>query len=267
MFKQPVKSFVTRNNISVFRQNVRFGSTETEKKKKWDLFSAVCLERHPVITKPMLELESKFHKILREIEFENSMKCDHELRLEAERKQVELQKKGLLDVDLDVAIKQSAQDIEDSGEAELAAFKFAPRVTEADEKNIKTSLDRKLDSCLVLLVQQKLGDELFWLPPQACRVEGESMRQTADRVMKEFCGDGLQARIYGNAPIGFYKYAYPKPMRESGRYGAKVFYYLGRYLNGSIPETVKHQWLDRKELEETMPEPVHKSVSMFLIKE
>lgn len=127
----------------------------------------------------MTELESKFKKMLQEIEFENSMKNDHELRMESEKKQIELQKQGILDVDLDVMITQTAQDLEDSGEAELAAFKFAPRITDADEKNIKNSLDRKLDSCLVLLVEQKLGKDLFWLLPQGCRLEGETMRQVS----------------------------------------------------------------------------------------
>lgn len=149
------------------------------KKHKWDLLSAVCLERHPITTKPKTELESKFQQMLACIEFEGSMKSDHELRHEIDKKQQMLQKKGMLDVDIDLAVTQTAQDLEDAGDAELAAFKFAPRTTEVDKKHIKNSLERKLDRHLLLLVKQKVGEESFWLPPQGNRANGESMRQVS----------------------------------------------------------------------------------------
>ena len=125
----------------------------------------------------MNALEARFQNVLNQMELEKSMKSDHELRRESEEKEALLRKEGLLDVEIETSVKQTAQDLEDAGVAELAAFKLAPRVTEADEKNIVASLDRKLEKCLVLLVEQKIGNDKFWLPPQGCRLEGESMRQ------------------------------------------------------------------------------------------
>lgn len=53
-------------------------------KEKWDLLAAVCLERKPVITPPPNELEEKFQKFLSDLEFERSLKSDHEKRHEVE---------------------------------------------------------------------------------------------------------------------------------------------------------------------------------------
>lgn len=95
--------------------------------KKWDLYSAICLERHPVITQPMQEIELKFHNILKKIEYENSMKSDHELRTEREKKQKN--SSNINNVDNTDILLQTAQDLEDNYQEELNNFKFAPRVT------------------------------------------------------------------------------------------------------------------------------------------
>ncbi|XP_012287407.1 39S ribosomal protein L46, mitochondrial isoform X2 [Orussus abietinus] len=237
--------------------------TLTCNKVKWDLWSAVCLERHPVITKPMNELQTRFKKMLNEIEFENSMKSDHELRSELEQKRLEMK---MIDIDADVVINETAQDLEDKYEKEFLQFQFAPRIT-ADQKNITDSLQRKLDRNLLLLTEQKLGDNKYWLPPQGLRKEGETMRQAAERVLADACGTQLNVRFYGNAPFGVYKYRYPNSIREQGSYGAKIFYFLAKYLGGSIEKNTKYQWLDRNELEAIVPAKVHKRLSQFLISE
>lgn len=48
---------------------------------------------------------------------------------------------------------------------------------EFDKENITSSLKRKLDKNLLLLVQQKIGDSHYWIPPQGIRKEGETMKQ------------------------------------------------------------------------------------------
>lgn len=48
---------------------------------------------------------------------------------------------------------------------------------EFDKQNITSSPQRKLDKCLLLLVQQKVGNGYYWIPPQGIRQDGESMRQ------------------------------------------------------------------------------------------
>ncbi|XP_008550757.1 39S ribosomal protein L46, mitochondrial [Microplitis demolitor] len=239
----------------------------TATNEKWDLLSAICIERHPIITPPKSEMEENFQSLLNEIEDENSMKSDHELKVENEIRLNEQLKKGLIEIDSDAVSVDRPGDIEDQGEAELKEFKFAPRVTEADLKNITTSLERKLDKVLLLCVQQKIGKDNFWLPPQGVREEGENMRQAAERILRKTCGENLTVQIYGNAPFGFYKYIYPKAVRGNGSRGAKIFYYLGKYINGNLPDTLEYQWLDRSELKDNLPNPIYKSVSKFLIPE
>ncbi|XP_018317811.1 39S ribosomal protein L46, mitochondrial, partial [Mycetomoellerius zeteki] len=276
MFKQIFRSFgsyslnqilpdtskkVTTIYLSVIQhRDTRTFSTITST-KKWDLYSAVCLERHPVIIQSMQEIELKFYNMLKKIEYENSFKSDYELRKEKEREE---QKNPSSKENTIKTLVQTAQDFEDSGQEELNNFKFAPTITKFDEQNVTSTLKRKLDKNLLLLVQQKVGNSHYWIPPQGIRKEGETMRQTAERVLQDACGANIKVKFYGNAPIGFYKYKYPKKLCEQESYGAKIFYFLAKYIDGDITNNVKYQWLDNEELEKVLPNGVQESISRFM---
>lgn len=60
-------------------QQICHSSTSTE---KWDLQAAVCLEKRPTVLPPLSELETQFQKVLSQVEIENSLKSDFELRNE-----------------------------------------------------------------------------------------------------------------------------------------------------------------------------------------
>lgn len=227
--------------------------------ERWDLLSAVCLERHPVITKPMNDVEIRYDKMLRQVEFENSILSDFELRKRQETKKATNRTNSE-----NVAIHQTAQDFEDACEEELNKFKFAPRENETED-NVVVSLRRKLDKNLLLLVEQKIGDASYWIPPQSIRQQNETMIEAARRSLEEFCGNNIKVQFYGSAPIGFYKYRYPKSIRAQGRDGAKIFYFLAKYISGDVSSNAKHGWLDREELKKTVHPDVHKSLSQFLI--
>jgi large subunit ribosomal protein L46 len=202
--------------------------------------------------------------MLTEIEFENSLKSDHEIQKERDKRQMELLKRGEIEPDLD-ASKQTAQDLEDQYTDELAKFKLAPRLTEADKKNDTRSTDRKLEETLFLLVEQKLGDKSHFVLPQSKRMEGETMRQTAERVLREQCGGKLEVFFYGNAPCGFYKYKYPSGQRTDV-VGAKVFFFRTALRKADIDgKAVKYQWLDKVELEKQLKESYFQSISKFLL--
>ncbi|XP_014478687.1 PREDICTED: 39S ribosomal protein L46, mitochondrial [Dinoponera quadriceps] len=230
--------------------------------KKWDLYSSVCLERHPITVQSMQEIELKFYNMLRKIEFEDSLKNDHELKKEREENQSKITKS---DMDMETILIQTAQEFEDSNLEELKNFKFAPRITKFDEQNETSSLKRKLDKNLLLLVHQKIGDKHYWIPPQGIRQEGETMRQTAERVLQNECGTKIKVKFYGNAPIGFYKYKYPRKLQEKESCGAKIFYFLAKYVDGDITDNVKYQWLDHEELEKVLPREMQKSISQFML--
>ena len=48
------------------------------------------------------------------------------------------------------------------------------------------------------------------------------LSQTSERIVAESCDPSLGVRIMGNAPVGFFKYKYPKEVRSKGYIGAKV---------------------------------------------
>ncbi|KAK9296885.1 hypothetical protein QLX08_009276 [Tetragonisca angustula] len=185
--------------------------------EKWDLLSAVCLERHPVITKSMLDIETRFHDMLQQVELENSMISDFEMQKQNNKN------------------RKTVQDLEDSWKEEFTNFKFAERISKNEEDNAVVSLRRKLDKNLVLLVEQKIGDSNFWIPPQSIRKHRETMIQTAHRTIQELCGNNIKVKFYA------------------------------KYVSGDISPDIKHCWLDREELKKNLHPDLHKSLVKFLL--
>ncbi|KAL1506809.1 hypothetical protein ABEB36_006100 [Hypothenemus hampei] len=178
-------------------------------------------------------------------------------------RKAQLQKKDVDDID--ITTKQTTQDLIDAWKDEFAKFIPSSRITEADKSKDVTSMKRKLDKPLVFVLDQKIGDQSFYLLPQGKREEGETLRQCAERVVKEKCGNDIKVQIFGNAPCGFYKYKYPKPLRNEDSVGAKIFVYFARYSSGQISNSkAKYQWLDKLELEKTWPESYKKSLLPIL---
>lgn len=206
--------------------------------------------------------------MLSEIEFENSLKNDHEMRHEREVIQAELVKRGEIDVDLDAdSTKQTAQDFEDACADELSKFKFGSRTTEADKTNDYKSLNRRLDEPLVLLVKQQIGNEKLLLLPQGKWEQGETMRQSAERVLRESTGGKLMVQFYGNAPCGFYKYKYPKEARKD-TVGAKIFFFraaLRKNQKQELDAKVNFEWHSKDELNTILKEPYLKNVSQLFL--
>jgi large subunit ribosomal protein L46 len=82
-----------------------------------------------------------------------------------------------------------------------------------------------LDRPLRLVVEKKYGSEWHWDLPMAVwsgDSNKETLRDLAERAVKECCGEGLQVQVMGNAPCGFYRYNFPKKIREeTDRRGSK----------------------------------------------
>uniref|UniRef100_T1IXA6 Large ribosomal subunit protein mL46 n=1 Tax=Strigamia maritima TaxID=126957 RepID=T1IXA6_STRMM len=265
-----------KNSISrtITNSLVRFSSSESSANKnstKWQLMSAVCLERKPIITQSLNEIETRFTKLLEELEYEQSLKSDHEMRLQEDLLRSEQLKRGqTLKPELETTIIETAQDLEDKAAAELEKFQFAGRLTEADAKNDQKSLQRALDQHLILVVRQKLGRDFKWVLPQAPWKEGETMRQTAERVLEHICGNKIQARFLGNTPCGFYKYKYPRQMWGEGKpSGAKVFFFKAHYVMGDVEpfqdEVEDFKWLKLEEMRELLRPSYFDAVSSFLV--
>lgn len=256
-----------RRIVQVGARELSRAQSSTASAEKWDLYAGVLVERLPVVSKSLNPLEKQFQDLLWRVEYENSLKSDHELKHEREIVQAELIKQGKIQVDLeDAGSKQTAQDLKDAYVEELKKFQLGSRTTPDDQANRTTSTDRCLDDTLYLLVQQKLGQQEHLILPQGKREEGESMRQTAERVLRESCGQELQVLFYGNAPVGFHKYKYPRNQRTE-TVGAKVFFYRASLRSGQVPENLtKFEWLPKEALNEKLTNTAYaESVKKFLL--
>lgn len=265
MFRHILKGTI-RGQLQSIQQVCRQSTEST----KWDLLVGVQLERLPIITKTLNKLErdyqvsrlqitlqesevfnpcsAHFQELLMQLEFENSHKSDFEIQNEKDLKMAELIKSGKLEVDLDAVTKQTSQDLKDMWKDERSKFQLGSRITDADKKNDKTSTNRKLEFPLTLIIEQLIGSEKIALLPQGQIQDGENLRQAAERIIKERCGDSVQAQIYGNAPCGFYKYKYPKSGRKDA-IGAKVFFYRAILKDGQVDKKLgTFEWLDKDEL-------------------
>lgn len=67
--------------MSVSNQNI----FTDDHSKKWHLFSAVCLERLPQISANLNEIENKYLNFMNQLEIENSLLSDHELRFQEDK--------------------------------------------------------------------------------------------------------------------------------------------------------------------------------------
>lgn len=246
----------------------RLYSTATA--SKWDIYAGVLVERLPVLSKELSPLAKQFQDQLWQIEYENSLKSNHELQHEKDIRQAQLLKKGEVEIDLDeMSSQQTAEDKKDAYIEEFKKFEFSSRITPDDKANNVKSTNRKLDENLYLLVEQKFSDDKrsYLVLPQGKREEGESLRQTAERVLKTACGDQLNPTFYGNAPIGFYKYKYPANSRSKS-VGAKVFFFRSSVQGNEghvIQDGVNFEWQDKAGLEKKLSGHYSESVQNFLL--
>ncbi|CRK99797.1 CLUMA_CG013105, isoform A [Clunio marinus] len=219
-----------RNLVTkAFAYNIRRASTNSSK-ELWDLHVGVLIERLPIISKKLTNFEADVMNTLRQIEFENSLKSDHEVKKEKDKLQQELIKAGTYEVDLDGDSRnlQTAQDMEDLSQQEVSKFQYASRETEDDKKGNLKSLNRNLDDTLMLVCAEKIDKNEILLLPQAKWIEGETLKETAERIVRDKFGCNLNVQFYGNAPCGFYKQKYKTENRKNS-VGSKVFFYRAVY--------------------------------------
>ncbi|XP_036591651.1 39S ribosomal protein L46, mitochondrial [Trichosurus vulpecula] len=219
----------------------------------WRLLGALCLQRPPIVSQPLTPLQVEMAELLRQIEVEKSRYSDHEIRALEETRRLERKKADIYDSDDDDDDKDIllAQDLEDTWEQTFLQFKPQPRVTEADQKNDRTSLHRKLDQNLVLLVKEKLGDQETWILPHAEWQAGETLRGTAERALATLSQNSVEAKFLGNAPCGYYKFKFPQAFRTENSIGAKVFFFKALLQSGNLSQAKKKEdyvWVSKEEL-------------------
>ncbi|XP_003226597.2 large ribosomal subunit protein mL46 [Anolis carolinensis] len=237
---------------------------------RWRLFGALCLQRLPLLTQALRPQEAEMAALVQQIEVEKSLYSDHEIRCLAEEERLRRRKDRNEEEDEDEPGKEIvlAQDLEDAWEQKLRSFNSASRTTDADKNNDRTSLSRKLDHSLLLLVKQKLGDQEIWLLPQTEWKDGETLRATAERALFALSGSPSGARFLGNAPCGVYKYKFPRAVRTEGNVGAKVFFFKAFLQDSHLPldkEKRDYVWVSKGELADYLKPEYHSQVTRFFV--
>jgi large subunit ribosomal protein L46 len=150
---------------------------------------------------------------------------------------------------------------------ESMPFQPASRTTEADIQNDRKSTERCLDKSLYLIVKRN-RETNSWQFPQGKWNEGETMRQTGERVGDRAVGK-VNRWYISNAPIGHICYAYPPSIQQQRKqYGAKVFYYRCQLIAGNVKLETKlykdFAWVTRDEMGEYVNEETAALLSELL---
>ncbi len=246
-------------------------SNSAERADKWKLRACVLVERPARITKDLSELEASVKNMLRTEEDERSLLCEFELKIARDKENAEKKKRGE-EVEILGDDYMTAEDLIEQWKKDGAAFQPASRRTKADEEGDVRSLDRSLDAILRLVVKQKFHNLWLWDLPAASWSEGETLRETAEKAVRECCGEELRVQVMGNAPCGFYQYVLPSKVREQTGYrGCKMFIYKAFHVEGNA-ETQKgvaqdFKWLPREEFEESLDRHTSKAVREILMEE
>jgi len=197
---------------------------------EWTVEAAVCFERYPRITPNRTQEEQAWDV------FDENM---------------HVEKSALMQVEADWTKAESdraarvARGESDFGEEET---KFVPasRETEADASNDMKSVNRKLAEKLFLVT--KGGDaETAWRMPQVEVESGETLRQAAERGLRDVVPESTDVYFLGNAP------SYCETDGKS-----KIFYY--RAVLVDLDTTVNldkysdYQWLSIAEIADAAPE-------------
>ncbi|XP_072004623.1 large ribosomal subunit protein mL46 [Engystomops pustulosus] len=236
----------------------------------WRLHGAVCLRRPAALSQSKTHVQQEVDELLKQIDLEKSFYSDHELQLIKDADRLRRKQSDIYDSDDDDEGQEivMAQDLEDTWEQKWKQMNLASRVTEADEKKDHTSLNRRLENNLVLLVKEKIGNEDIWMFPQMEWMAGETMRQTAERALSNLSETRIEALFLGNAPCGFYKYKFPKTMRGEDTIGAKVFFFKALLKNKSLLTNKKkgdYVWVSKDELKDYLKPAYLSEVNKFVI--
>ena len=255
---------VLQKHLSVMEnKSKRFSSLsqlqKNSEKDEWFVSAAVCVERIPSITPSLSNFEQTVLEHLNKNELEAAKKSNFELRHESDIEAAEARRLEGLKL---LAGTKTAEDDHDLWVKDLEPFVAKSKTTHADTINDVTSTVRQLDNPLHLIVERNIGaennpgesPEFCWDLPNSIRREGETIRQTAERALKEICGSQLDVHILGNAPWAYYNTKYTKKIRNlTGKRGEKTFIFKAHYKDGKVqcPENISraYRWSTLSELD------------------
>uniref|UniRef100_A0A915I897 Uncharacterized protein n=1 Tax=Romanomermis culicivorax TaxID=13658 RepID=A0A915I897_ROMCU len=131
-----------------------------------------------------------------------------------------------------------------------------------DAKNDLKSLNRLLHRKLTFIAKLNLSQNPAWWLPFAIVKPQENLRQAAERALKELVNDKKHFTFYGNAPVGYYKWRFPKPIQKSTSFdglkvcsfdGLKMFVFKATTISRSMEiktnqKVVDYEWTTHEDL-------------------
>lgn len=121
----------------------------------------------------------------------------------------------------------------DDDEAEkMASWRPNPRESIADKSGDTKSMLRCLDEHLFLLLKSKQG----WEFPVGKMEDGETVRDTAERLIRSVIGSGVQTYFLGNCPFGH--------IAKEHDPSSKVFYHRAKIVAGTVSMPKACGWSD-----------------------
>ena len=139
------------------------------------------------------------------------------------------------------------------------------------EKNIKPANRQSLKAkSYEYLIVKKPRKEHAWQFPQGGVDEGETLIQAAERELQEECGESLQIKCKSEEPVGNYKYFFPADFTRHNENikGAKVSFFLARYLSGEVKidqkEIIEYRWVKKEELKDYFEKSYIRNVLHFM---
>jgi len=255
----------TQNSIPILYKSysTKAATKEAPTSTKLRIVAAAIVERVPVVLPEIPEFEKEYLRFcekrdaLMEVEQASAAqkRVDEEMKLRAKKEKGSGKKKDAKSAEAD---KKKKDDKEDENEEQKAKELLDyPRITDADKRNDRKSLYRALENRLYLIVKKK-RDSNAWSFPQGGyeKEDGDHLRTTAERELKEECGALMNTFFIGNAPLGCYQYPIPRELQKN--YGqaekTRVFFYKARYLRGPVrlnnAEVTDHLWVTKSELKD-----------------
>ncbi|EGC32362.1 hypothetical protein DICPUDRAFT_57141 [Dictyostelium purpureum] len=150
--------------------------------------------------------------------------------------------------------KEGEEDAADEFEEDFSNYQPESRLTEDDIKDNRQSLDRKLDKSLYLIIK-KAGSRYEWQFPATNWIKGESIKNTAERALRDSVGSKWKYWIPSQSPCGVYKYRVENDVQDLIKAeGIKEFFFRAHYFGGELqfnPKIVEdYKWVSKEELKE-----------------
>jgi hypothetical protein len=229
---------------------------------RWQVFSAIALRRLPELIPKKDAIETKVQGIFQAYEAAKSTYSQHEMQHLEDSKAKDSE-------DIEVIIRETAQDREDRWLKEKSEFKFAEH-------------NDRLSKMQYLFVYKKFGTDIKdqWLLPQATfdRELGDTnLLDTARRALKNDLNVVNGYRIISKIPSSVCFFSYPRKVQKmTGYHGAKVFY-LKAHLDSpssSVLEATDDsnnssglKWMTREEALSNVSKTYIRALSLGLLHE